>query len=57
MDKNRIPKQLIMGCPIFSRVLRDFTPRLVGPSVRRSVRPSHFYFFGNYGVFGLTARA
>ena len=25
---------------VFSRVLRDSTPRFVGPSVRRSVRPS-----------------
>ena len=30
---------------LFSRVLRDSTPRFVGPSVRRSVRRSHFTFF------------
>ena len=31
---------------IFSRVLRDSTPRFIGPSVRPSVRPSHFTFLG-----------
>ena len=29
----------------FSRVLRDSTPRFVGPSIGPSVRPSHFTFF------------
>ena len=33
----------------FSRVLRDSTPCFVGPSVRRSVRRSHFTFFGFWG--------
>ena len=33
-------------CNFFSRVLRDSTPRFVGRSVRRSVRRSHFTFFG-----------
>ena len=51
---------------IFSRVLCDFIPRFVGPSVhpsvrtsvRLSVRPSvALYFFGVYGVFGYTAPA
>ena len=35
----------------FSPVLRDSTPRFVGPSVRRSVRPSHYTFFGFLGFF------
>ena len=30
---------------LFSRVLRDSSTRIVGPSVRPSVRPSHFTFF------------
>ena len=43
---------------IFSHVLRDSTPRFVGPSVRRSVRPSvTLYFFCVFTVFGLTAPA
>ena len=43
---------------IFSCVLRDSTPRFVGPSVGPSVRPSvTLYFFGVNGVFGLTAPA
>ena len=43
---------------IFSRVLRDSTPRFVRPSVRQSVRWSvTLYFFGVNGVFGLTAPA
>ena len=46
---------------LFSRVLRDSTPRFVGPSVRplvgRSVRPSHFTFFWVFGIFGFTAPA
>ena len=47
---------------VFSRVLRDSTPRFVGrsvgPSVRRTVGPSvTLYFFGVNGVFGLTAPA
>ena len=29
---------------VFSRVLRDYTPRFVGPSVSLSVDPSHFTF-------------
>ena len=36
----------------FSRVLRDSTPRFVGPSVRPSIT---FYFFGVFAVFDLTA--
>ena len=31
---------------LFSGVLRDSTPRFVGLSVRPSVRPTHFTFFG-----------
>ena len=47
---------------VFSRVLRDSTPRFVGPSVGPSVRPSigpsvTLYFFGVFMVFGLTAPA
>ena len=47
---------------LFSRVLRDSTPRFVGPSVRRSVGPSvgpsvTLYFFWVFAVFGLTAPA
>ena len=42
----------------FSRVLRDSTPRFVGPSVHRSVRRSvTLYFFWVFVVFGLTAPA
>ena len=37
----------------FSRVLRDFTPRFVGPSVGPSVRPSHFTFSALMGVLAL----
>ena len=46
---------------VYSRVLRDSTPRFVGPSVRRSVGPSvgpsHFTFLFFFAVFGLTAPA
>ena len=53
---------------IFSRVLRDSTPRYVGPSVGPSVRPSvrHFIFFcglwphcscSNDGVISIIAPA
>ena len=46
------------GLQLFSRVLRDSTPRFVGPSVGPSVRPSvTLYFFGVFAVFGLTAPA
>ena len=38
---------------ISSRVLRDSTPRYVGPSVGWS----HFYFFGVFELFELTAPA
>ena len=45
---NQIWKRTIFF--VFSRVLRDSTPRFVGPSVGPSVRPSvppsHFTFFG-----------
>ena len=45
-------------CIVFCRVLRDSTPRFVGPSVGPSVRPSvTLYFFGVNGFFGLTAPA
>ena len=50
----------IIGKPnkIFSRELRDSTPRFVGPSVRPSVRPSvTLYFFWVFGIFGFTAPA
>ena len=46
---------------LFSRVLRDSTPRFVGPSVRPSVCPSvcpsvrHTSLFLVFAVFGLTA--
>ena len=44
--------------PVFSRVLRDSTPRFVGPSVRPSIGPSvTLYFFWVFAVFGLTAPA
>ena len=39
---------------VFIRVLRDSTPRFVGPSVRPSVT---LYFFWVFAVFGLTAPA
>ena len=43
--------------PLFSRVLRDSTPRFVSPSVgssvRRSVGPSHFTFSALMGVLAL----
>ena len=38
----------------FSRVLRDSTPRFVGPSVGPSIT---LYFFGVFAVFGLMAPA
>ena len=38
---------------IFGRVLRDSTPRYVGPSVG----PSPFYFFGAFELFEHTAPA
>ena len=43
----------------FSRVLRDSTPRFVGPSVGPSVRRSirHTLLFWLFGVFDLTAPA
>ena len=42
----------------FSRVLRDSTPRFVGPLVHWSVRRSvPLYFFLVFAVFGLTAPA
>ena len=42
----------------FSRVLRDSTPRFVGPSISPSVSPSvTVYFFGVNGSFGLIAPA
>ena len=48
--------------PLFRRVLRDSTSRLVGPSVDPSVRCSvgpsvTLYFFGVNGGFGLNAPA
>jgi len=43
---------------IFSRVLRDSTPRYVGPLVGRSpLYLSPFYFFGVFELFELTAPA
>ena len=39
---------------LFSRVLRDSTPRFVGPSVHPSIPVN---FFGVYGVSGLIAPA
>ena len=46
---------VLMIVLIFSRVLRNSTPRFVGPSVRPSVRPSvTLYFFGGFAVFGLS---
>ena len=47
---------------IFSRLLRDSTPRFVGPSIRPSVGPCvspsvTLYFLGVFAVFGLTAPA
>ena len=49
-----LKKGLRLLYTLFSCVLRDSTPRFVGPSVRRSVT---LYFFGDIGVFGLTAPA
>ena len=40
---------------VFSCVLRDSTPRYVGPSVGRSVGP--FYFFRVFELFEHTAPA
>lgn len=45
--------QMVYDLNIFSRVLRDFTPRFFGPSVGRSP----FYFFYVFAVFGFTALA
>ena len=51
---------------IFSRMLRDSTPRIVGPSVLPSIGPSlglsvgpsvTLYFFWVFAVFGFTALA
>ena len=50
-------KKLKFYSAIFSRVLRDSTPRFVGPSVRRSVGRSHFTFCFFFAVFGLSAPA
>ena len=55
----------ILSKLVFSRVLRDSTPRfvspsvgpLVRPSVRWSVRPSHFTFLFFLGIFSFTAPA
>ena len=53
------PKFLCISLAVFSRVLRDATPRFVGPSVGPSVRlsvcPSFALNF--FAVFGLTAPA
>jgi len=54
---NDTERRVRVALLIFSRVLRDSTPRFVGPSVHRSVRPSHFTFFGFFGIFGFTAPA
>ena len=44
----------LLTCPsFFSSVLRNSTPRYVGPSVGQSP----FYFFGVFELFGLTAPA
>ena len=57
-ETNGIPLSLL-----FSRVLRDSTPRFVGPSVRPSVRRSvgpsvrQTLLFFVFAVFGLTAPA
>ena len=37
----------------FSRVLRDSTPRFVGPSVSPSVHPSHFTFSAFFSFLAL----
>ena len=42
---------------VFSRVLRDSTPRFVGPSVGWSVGRSPFYFFSVFELFEPTAPA
>ena len=48
-----------MGEILFSRLLRDSTPRFVGLSVSQLVGWlvgwSPFYFFGVFELFGLTA--
>ena len=48
--RTKLSMKLFMNRDIFSRVLRDSTPRFVGPSVGPSigpsVGPSHFTFFG-----------
>ena len=56
MTDLKVSKQKDEDC-LFSRVLRDSTPRFVGPSVglsvgpsvRPSVGPSHFTFLGFLG--------
>ena len=51
-------QKFVMG-PFFSQVLHDSTPRFVGPSIRRSVRPSvhlsvrHTLLFWRFGGFWL----
>ena len=61
-----VPPAFFSTAFLFSHVLRDSTPRFVGPSVSPSVRPSvglsvgpsvTLYFFGVNGVFGLTTPA
>ena len=42
---------------LFSHVLRDSTPRYVGPSVGRLVGRSSFYFFGVFELFEYTGPA
>ena len=43
------------GNAYFSRVLRDSTPRYVGPAVGRSVGRSSFYFLVVFELFEHTA--
>ena len=64
LTKSVICLQTMLACfstlsrPVFSRVLRDSTPRLVGPSVHPLVcRSVTLYFFGVSAVYGVTAPA
>ena len=58
MTDQKFSKQKDEDC-LFSRVLRDSTPRFVGPSVGLSVRQSvrHTLSFLFFAIFGLTAPA
>ena len=54
IQESRLPLFLIL---LFSRVIRDSTPRYVGRSVSWSVGRSPFYSFGVFELFEHTAPA